>query len=124
MFISVNFYLSSLTWSEVRQNVGWVRNIPQRESFKVRHIAQYGPLAFSISYGLSRAFVSMSKKKVFVLSVLFGTMDGAFEELHQKFVPTRIPAWIDVFWDFLGALTGALCFQLLGGINRRLFAKV
>ena len=113
LFVSFNFYLSSLTWSGVRQKVGWVKNIPQKESFKVRHIVQYGPLSFSISYGLSRAFLSMSRGKVFLLSVFLGTLDGAFEEIHQKFVPSRIPDLIDVFWDFLGALTGALFFQLI-----------
>jgi len=119
LFVSFNFYLSSLTWSEVRGNVGWVRNVPQRESFKVRHIVQYAPLSFSISYGFSRAFSSMSKSKVFILSVFLGTLDGAFEEVHQKFVPTRIPALIDIFWDFLGVLTGALLFQLLSRINQK-----
>ena len=99
--------------------MGWVRNVPQRESLKVRHIVQYAPLSFSISYGFSRFFISMNKKKIFALSVFLGTLDGAFEEIHQKFVPTRIPALIDVFWDFLGALTGALLFQLVSRINKQ-----
>ena len=113
LYILFNFYLSSLTWSEVRRDVGWVKNIPQKESLKIRHIVQYSPLSFSISYGLSRTFLSLSGNRIFFLSIIIGTLDGAFEEIHQSFVPSRIPSLIDVLWDFLGVFVGASLFKLI-----------
>ena len=113
LFVTLNFYLSSLTWSEVRNNINFVRKIPQTEQIKPRHVIQYCVLSFSMSYGLSKTFLSLNSNKVFFLSVISTGLSGALEEFHQKFVPSRKPALIDVFWNFLGALLGAFLFRLI-----------
>lgn len=111
--ICTNFYLSSMSWQGIREQVGWVKNIPQKEEFKVRHILQYGPLAFSFSMALAKSFPTMAPVKIFAISTALTTADGGLEEVHQSFIPSRIPSLKDVFWDLLGALLGAGLYWLL-----------
>ena len=43
-----------------------------------------------------------------VLSAGYGVTD----ELHQSFVPGRVPSWLDIGYDTLGALFGLVVAEL------------
>ncbi len=111
-FFVANFYLSSLSWQDVRNKVGWIKEIPQKQNFKLRHILQYGPPTVTTAVALSKTVPGLPHLKVCLVAVAIVTADGAFEEIHQSFVPSRIPAAKDMVWNLIGALVGALAYHL------------
>ena len=61
------------------------------------------------------------------LAVLAATLAyAASDELHQAFVPGRVPSWIDIGFDSLGAISGLLLAEAvarLAGLLRRVFGS-
>jgi len=49
--------------------------------------------------------------------------NGAFEELHQSTIPTRIAAPVDALWDAVGGITGVIIFLIFRLVSRRLLNK-
>lgn len=103
--ILLNYSLSALSWEEIRIHLGWVKNIPQQTNFKLRHIIQFAPQVWIWTYCIRKSFAVRLQHAV-IFAWLAVTLNGAAEEIHQAFVPSRICALRDVLWDSLGALVG------------------
>jgi VanZ family protein len=71
---------------------------------------------------LKRTF-SYSNFKSAIISVAIITSVGVISEIIQIFIPSRIPAVLDVFWNFFGALFGAVLFLFLSFVLDRLRVK-
>ena len=53
------------------------------------------------------------------LAVLAATLAyAASDELHQAFVPGRVPSWIDIGFDSLGAISGLLLAEAVARLAR------
>jgi len=86
-------------------------------------VAIAGISIFSILYHILAFFcfagfllISSLKGKqnyfVFVLAVLFSVFYGALDEVHQIFVPGRVPDIFDVFLDFVGISLASLSYLI------------
>jgi len=81
-------------------------------SDKLEHILAYFGLAFLLSFAI-RFF----RSKYLILSRIFLTLGiaflyGAFDELHQMFIPKRQADFLDLMADTLGAIMGILIAEL------------
>lgn len=71
---------------------------------KVAHAVVYGGLATIVSVGLRRSGRPARPVFDFLVPVLFATLYGASDELHQYFVPSRSCDVMDWLTDGAGAL--------------------
>ena len=55
-------------------------------------------------------------RKSLVLAVVYATLYGALDEVHQYFVPDRFMSLMDVLANLLGALIAAFCWRHLRGL--------
>jgi VanZ like family len=78
---------------------------------KVWHLLEYGLLTAACLYAFHP--LSGRAKTITALGViLFSTLYGLSDELHQSFVPLRCASMADVFADFLGSsLVGGLWWR-------------
>lgn len=60
-----------------------------------------------------------SAGRIILFSVLFTTLYGVGDEIHQAFVASRTAESMDVVADFLGGVFGAVCFYRVAGLLRR-----
>jgi len=118
VLVILDILLATWTWQEVRESIGWVKNIPQKTDFKLRHIIQYSPQAFLLALGLERFKFSLPKRTL--LAILGITLIGISTEIIQSFIPTRIPALMDVFWNCFAATIGAFVYY---GYRRKFEVK-
>ena len=103
--------LATWSWVEVRETIGWVKNIPQSTGFKLRHVFQYSPQSFLCAFCLEQ--FNLNLKRRVLLSILTITMIGILTEIIQMFIPSRIPALLDVMWNFIAAIIGATFYLCL-----------
>ena len=101
----LNLSLSLLTWTEVRSTLGWVKEIPQNTQFKLRHIVQYTPASMLLSY-YCRRFLNLEWQRTFVMVMTYSIVIGTLSEVIQIFVPSRIPSFLDVFWNLVAGVLG------------------
>ena len=94
------FLLSSLSNNELPK-------INFKHIDKVEHFIAYFTLSFLWFLALKTSKVSF--KKALIFAVLFTTMYGVFDELHQKFFTNdRTGDVFDLIADFLGATTSSI----------------
>lgn len=80
-----------------------VHHVPIWYHIKLVHLIEYGFLCFLfLRTGMS----------VF-LAILFTTLYGVTDEIHQMFVPNRTAQIIDVFTNFLGASVVSFIFFVI-----------
>ena len=89
---------------------------------KVLHMAAFGLLA-ALSYRACRVTWPgrLSPLQLLVISVLFASLYGVSDEIHQSFVATRQADVMDVVADFAGSVLGVMGYRLAtfqGGRNR------
>ena len=101
------FAVSGLTPETIDRASGPVPALPLLTRWGIAHAVEFGVLAalayrLFVSYGLPAAPLLW----ISVLSVTMGY--AATDELHQSLVPGRVPSWLDLGYDFLGALIGLL----------------
>ena len=118
VFTILNVYLSVMTWEDVRSTIGWVKNIPQKTNFKLRHIVQYGPQTFYLAWLCVRTF-SLSHKVALFIGIAYVVIMGALGEVIQSFTPSRIPSFYDVMWNLVGGLVGAAIYLLVLQISKQ-----
>lgn len=70
---------------------------------KVAHAVLYGGLATVVSLGIRRLGRSVRPWTQFIAPLLFASMYGITDEIHQMYVPGRTPDTCDVLADVLGA---------------------
>lgn len=71
---------------------------------KVVHGVLFGGLAACVAVGLWRSNARLTRRQFIGIPVLFTTLYGVSDELHQYFVPERSVEFWDLIADFLGAL--------------------
>jgi VanZ family protein len=101
IYCSIIFYLSSGPSPEVIPDYPYID--------KLLHIIEYSILgllfmraAYNYEFG--------SQKKLLFLSILFTTLYGISDELHQYFVPYRFSDIMDIAADLVGATIGSLTY--------------
>ncbi len=84
---------------------------------KMMHMAAYGVLAvlFCRACGLTWP-MRFSRPALFAISIVFATLYGVSDELHQSFVATRQADTMDLLADFVGSVSGVSGYLL---INRQ-----
>lgn len=75
---------------------------------KLVHMIVYGVLAFSMIWAFDSPDRNRSPAKLTLATIIFCTLYGVSDELHQQFVPGRYPSPWDVLADGLGALIVSL----------------
>ena len=69
------------------------------------HFGVYAVLGFILFHAFS--YETPARDRAFALAVIVASIYGVTDELHQAFVPGRVPDVIDWAVDTLGALIGA-----------------
>ena len=118
LYFMVNLWASTLTWQECRKYMPFLKQIPQTQAFKTRHVIQYGPLAVLSSLALVSSFPKNHFFLILAGGVLIAASSGGLAEVIQVFIPTRIPSIKDVFFNLLGALIGNGIFGLMVFIKK------
>ncbi len=79
---------------------------------KVGHMTLYGGLAALISVGLHRSPKPVTPGFQCFFPILFATLYGVTDEIHQIFVPMRQFEVVDIVADIAGAaiVQAILCF--------------
>ena len=97
MYLFLIFYLSSLPKIEIIEKTPefYLRD-------KLLHVLEYGILGF-LTYNAFQHNEFLNKK-IFFYAIMFATIYGVTDEIHQMFVPNRIFSLTDVLADFLGSL--------------------
>ncbi len=84
---------------------------------KVLHFLVYGLLAFLTARNVAADKPTRSTSKIAFISIVFCSLYGLSDEIHQAFVPTRQASVADFIADCLGSGTGAWTYIKLF-INR------
>ena len=92
--------------------------IPDGVSDHVGHSVGYFILAVAMFRGFAGGAWAGVTWRSGALAVGFSVLYGMSDEVHQSFVPGRLPAWDDVRADFYGALIGAALVGILYIINK------
>ena len=74
---------------------------------KVKHLMAYAFLAFLIARNLKKERSFLSPTKLRLLAILFASIYGLSDEIHQAFVPSRDASMPDFAADILGSFIGA-----------------
>jgi VanZ family protein len=82
---------------------------------KAVHTAEFAPLGFLLAVFAVRRWGVRARPWLVVAAVAgVGLLLGAFDELHQSFVPHRTSSWGDAAADMIGSLIGALLAVAIG----------
>jgi len=81
-------------------------DIPSFDKFL--HMIEYGILGYLMIRALVGSEVKLPHGKLIILAVIFATLYGVTDEIHQMFVPGRAPEILDVLSDFIGASIAGL----------------
>jgi VanZ family protein len=80
---------------------------------KVYHFIFYVFFGFFIARSFFFQDSSLSLKQNFLIfSMLFGSLYGLSDEIHQYYVPGRIMSYGDFMADLLGVMAGAALFSM------------
>ncbi len=74
---------------------------------KLMHMGAYAFLAFLAGRNLHREKPLFSRTKLRMLTILFASLYGLSDEIHQGFVPSRTASAGDFAADILGSCMGA-----------------
>jgi VanZ family protein len=106
LFMIVIFFLSSIP-DLTPPNLGI------KPQDKVYHFIFYAFFGFFIARSFFFQDSSLSLKRNFLIfSMLFGSLYGLSDEIHQYFVPGRMMSYGDFMADFLGVMAGAAFFSM------------
>lgn len=88
--------------------------VPPGYDDKVAHAVAYGALALALLHGLTGAWRQRPRLSHVGLAVLFATLYGVSDEVHQTFVPGRSMEALDVVADAVGAAGAAIAVWAWG----------
>jgi VanZ family protein len=77
------------------------------------HVAVYGLLCLFLVRGICWERDARPRARDLLLAVVLATLYGISDEIHQTFVPDRTGHAVDVGWDLIGALIGAVVARLM-----------
>ena len=77
---------------------------------KILHISAYALLGALFLRALNTTRIQHHLKLIVILSILFTSLYGISDEIHQSFVPYRTADVMDVLADILGSALGVYIF--------------
>ncbi len=80
---------------------------------KLLHIAVYALLGALLLRAFKTLRIQHNLKLVMILSILFSSLYGISDEIHQHFVPFRNADFMDALADMIGSVGGVYVYQLL-----------
>ena len=86
---------------------------------KVLHFFAYAVMGGLFFRALLVTWPRWRSARIVFYSVLFSTLYGVSDEIHQIFVASRTADQMDVLADFLGGAFGAICFCVVVGLLGR-----
>ena len=78
---------------------------------KLMHMGAYGFMALLAARNLKKERPFFNRSKIRILAILFASLYGLTDEIHQAFVPSREASILDFAADICGSIMGA-CFYL------------
>ena len=103
IYASFIFYLSSLSSLEGIPSYPYID--------KLLHLAEYSVLGFLFGRAIYN-YGCKSKARLIIFSILFTTLYGMSDEIHQYFVPLRDSDIMDIAADLIGGAVGSLFYSL------------
>ncbi len=88
-------------------------------SDKSAHFIAYAALGASLIRALAGGRSAAMTPRRILLAVVIATLYGVSDELHQSFVPNRMPDMLDVVADAAGAVAGALFLAAVARVLSR-----
>jgi VanZ family protein len=101
--MAVVFALSSQPGLRVSDDPGV--DLPLRH---VAHVAAYALVCLCLVRGICWGLDGKPRSRDLLLAVALATLYGVSDEVHQSFVPDRTGHAVDVGWDLVGAMVGAV----------------
>lgn len=92
-YAALIFWGSSRTWAV--PGAGWADLSP------IYHVVEYAILAFLVLRALRSVGVPLARARILAAAVALAY--GGTDEIHQMFVPGRVPSALDLVADGLGA---------------------
>ena len=84
------------------------RQLPQwPHQDKILHLAAYALLGFLFFRALATGRFAENRNLALILSILFASLYGLSDEIHQSFVPGRSAEAADALADLAGGFLGA-----------------
>ena len=87
--------------------------IPKGINQDFLHYPEYALLGFLLSRALRQGCPGRASIGPLALAIALSALWGASDELHQAFVPGRVPDPLDLWHDVLGAFIGVAGFEVL-----------
>lgn len=73
---------------------------------KVLHLGGYALLAFLAARNLRQEKPLFTRTKIRIMAIVFTSLYGLSDEIHQAFVPSRTASGMDFLADVLGSILG------------------
>ncbi len=105
IYCYIIFYLSS------RESITLIPSIQYID--KVIHMAEYGVLGILLFRAFQKTLTYNRSTRIVLLSIIFATIYGISDEIHQSFIPSRTADIYDAIFDLLGAAIAAQGYSLL-----------
>lgn len=84
-------------------------------SDKIMHLGGYGLLGALVFRALEQESLNLSRRGIILVAIVFSTLFGVSDEIHQGFVAERCADIFDAVGDFLGCTLGVLVYARLRG---------
>lgn len=118
LYMTAIWVLSSLSVIETPFDLG---QFPHYD--KLVHFFEYSGLAFVIAHAAMRTWPEHPRIRVAALAVLFTTMFGVSDEIHQSFVPGRHSDVLDLVADLTGSVFGTSARHALSWIRISIWGR-
>ncbi len=118
-------------WFPVAGALGLIYFVSSRTAQQLRypgpdylaHAMEYFFLALVLARALNRGMRTRVSGRVLALALGLSVAWAITDEVHQRFVDTRISSWEDVVSDTVGATLACLAFPYLAAMARRVFSR-
>jgi VanZ family protein len=94
---------------------------------KIAHFIEYGILGFLLTHAFYFQNNINIRKFAIILSIAIGAMFGAFDEIHQKYIPGRVNSIGDFSADFVGVIISQVFYVYYSNrskFNLKFFMKI
>lgn len=91
-------------------------SIPYNIESNFLHYPEYAIFSFLVLRALHFGRKKSVSPKNIIYAIFISIIFGIFDEIHQAFVPERVPELNDLFRDFIGSVIGIILFVLFNQI--------